>query len=45
MLDVVPVPKKPSSDVLDYRPISIILLLSKVFQNIVAGRLSNFFEK
>ena len=44
LADVVPMPKESfSSDVGDYRPILITLLLSKVFQKIVAGKL--FFVK
>ena len=43
LADVVPVPEKSSSsDVGDYRPISITSLLLKVFEKIVAGRLSHF---
>ena len=43
LADVVPVAKgSPSSDIRDYRPISITLLLSKVFEKIVVGKLSRF---
>ena len=45
LADVVPVSKgSPSSDVGDYRPISIISILSKVFEKIVAGKLSHYLE-
>ena len=45
MADVVPVPKgSASSDVGYYRPISTTPVLSKVFEKIVAGKLSIFFE-
>ena len=44
MADVFPVPKgSASSDVGDYRPISITPVLSKVFEKIVVGKLSYFF--
>ena len=43
LADVVPVTKgSPSLDVGDYRPISITLLLPKVLEKIVAGKLSHF---
>ena len=43
LVDVVPVPKESSfSDVGDYRHISITPVLLKVFEMIVAGKLSNF---
>ena len=32
------------SDVGDYRPVSLTPALSKVFEKIVAGKLSNFLE-
>ena len=45
MADAVPLPKgSPSSDVGDYRPISITSVLSKVFEKIVAGKLSHYLE-
>ena len=46
MADVFPVPKRsPSSAVGDYnRPISITPVLSKVFEKIVAGKLSHCLE-
>ena len=45
LTDVVPVPKGTlSSGVGDYRHISIILVLSKVFEKIIAGKLSHYFE-
>ena len=45
LADVVPVPKgSPSSDVGDYRPLSITPVLSKVFEKIVAGKLSHYLE-
>ena len=45
LADVVPVPKgSASSDVLDCRSISNTPVLSKVFEKIVAGKLSNFSE-
>ena len=44
LADVVPVPKgSSSSDVGDYRPISVTPVLSKVFKKIVAGKLSHCF--
>ena len=45
LTDAVPVPKgSPFSDVGDYEPISIIPFLSKVFDTIVAAKLSHFVE-
>ena len=45
LADVVPVPKESAStDVGDYRPISVTLVLSTVFENIVAGKLSHFWK-
>ena len=45
LVDVIPVPKESSSpDVRDYRPILVTTLLSKVYENIVAGMLSYFLE-
>ena len=45
LADVVSVPNRsPSSDVEDYRSISITPLLSKVFEIIVAEKLSNFLD-
>ena len=45
LADVVPVPKgSPSTDVGDYRPMSITPLLSKVFKKFVAGKLIDFLE-
>ena len=51
---VTPVPKSPNSDpqkvcihspfVNEYSPISITLILSKVYKKLVASRLGNFFE-
>ena len=43
LADVVPVLKKSSADVGDYKPISITPVLSKVFERIVAGKLIIFF--
>ena len=43
---VEPVPKRyASSDVGDYRPMSITPVLSKVFEKIVAGKLSHFYSE
>ena len=45
LADVVPVPKESSSsDVGDYRYISIIYLLSMAFEKIMTGKLSYFLE-
>ena len=45
LADVFSVPKgSPSSEVGDYRPILITLSHSKVFEKIMAGKLSNFLE-
>ena len=45
MADVVSAPKgSASSDVGDYRTISITPVLSKVFEKILAGKLSYFLE-
>ena len=47
LADVVPVLQGSAafSDVGDYRPISITLVLSKVFENILVGKLSHFLER
>ena len=43
LADVIPMTKESSSsDVADYRPILITPILSKVFEKIVAGNLSDF---
>ena len=43
--NVTPIPKGPSSSsVANYRPISIIIVLSKVFERLVAIRLGRFME-
>ena len=45
LTNVVSVPRESaSSDVGDYRLISIALVLSKVFEKIMAGKFSNFLE-
>ena len=45
LADDVPVTKEsPSSEFGDYRPITVTTLLSKVFEKIVAGKLSHFLE-
>ena len=44
--NVTPIPKcPPSSSVANYRPISIALVLSKVFERLVSVRLGRFMER
>ena len=44
--NVTPIPKgSPSASVSDYRPISITPVLSKIFEKLVAVRLSRFLER
>ena len=45
-VNVTPIPKgPPSSSVANYRPISIISVLSKVFERLVSVRLGRFMER
>ena len=45
LAEITPVPKKDDShSASDYRPISILPLLSKIFEKVMADQLSKFFE-
>ena len=45
MANVTPIPKSPpSSSASNYRPISLIPILSKVFERLVSVRLGRFME-